>query len=123
MPPTQVIFFREGDEVPLLAWFETIPQRGRDDCIARLRLLEELGHELRRPHADYLHDGIYELRAKREGVNYRMFYFFHGRKAVVVSHGVVKQRAEVPARDIDRAAERMTRFRAEPESHTFRPRK
>ena len=31
--------------------------------------LEELGHELRRPEADFLKDGIYELRAKHGGMS------------------------------------------------------
>ena len=123
MPHTEVLLFREEEDVPLLTLFESIPRRARDDCLERLRLLEQLGHELRRSHTDYLRDEIYELRVKREGVNYRMLYFFHGRKAVVVSHGIVKQQATVPAREIDRAAERMARFRSEPGKHTFGPRK
>ena len=72
MPHTEVLLFREEEDVPLVTWFESIPRRARDDCLERLRLLEQFGHELRRPHADYLRDGIYELRVKREGVNYRM---------------------------------------------------
>ena len=123
MPHTEVLLFREEDDVPLLTWFESIPRRARDDCLERMRLLEQLGHELRRPHAEYLRDGIHELRAKRAGINYRMFYFFHGRKTVVISHGIVKQQATVPAREIDRAIGRMARFRSEPVKHTFSPRK
>jgi hypothetical protein len=32
--------------------------------IARIQLLEELGHEIRRPPADMVDDGIYELRER-----------------------------------------------------------
>jgi hypothetical protein len=35
------------------------------NCRARIELLSQLGHELRRPAADILRDGIYELRAKQ----------------------------------------------------------
>jgi hypothetical protein len=38
----------------------------------RLQLLADLGHTLRRPAADYLRDGIHELRAKANRVQYRM---------------------------------------------------
>ena len=69
----------------------------------RLERLHELGHELRRPEADLLRDGIYELRVALQGMNYRMLYFFHGREAVVVSHGIIKERV-VPPR------ERLTRL-------------
>ncbi|MEH1871881.1 type II toxin-antitoxin system RelE/ParE family toxin [Nostoc sp.] len=38
--------------------------------------LAEYGFELRRPAADLLRDGIYELRAKHVRVQYRILYFF-----------------------------------------------
>lgn len=44
-----------------------------------------LGHELRRPEADFLRDGIYELRVSLQGQQYRMLYFFHGKVVAVVS--------------------------------------
>ena len=83
--------------------------------------LEELGHELRRPEADYLRDGIFELRAKHAGVNYRMLYSFHGRTAAVVSHGIMKQQAGVPPKDIEKAVQRKTLFEAHPHRHTLIP--
>jgi phage-related protein len=79
-----------------------------------------LGHELRRPEGDYLRDGIYELRASYQGVHYRMLYFFHGRVAVVLTHGVVKER-EVPTKEIDKAIRAKGAFEGDPSAHTFRP--
>jgi len=52
--------------------------------------LRDLGHELRRPEADLLRDGIYELRASLQGIHYRILYFFHGAVAAVVAHGIVE---------------------------------
>jgi phage-related protein len=93
----------------------------RAKCRVRLERLEELGRELRRPEADYLRDNIYELRAQHGGINYRMLYFFHGRTAVVVSHGLTKQQAEVPAREIERAKRCQRNFVADQRRHTFVP--
>ena len=73
---------------------------------------------LRRPEADYLRDGIYELRVKVQGVNYRMLYFFHGRVAIVLSHGIVKQEAAVPLTEIERVKPRKLAFDANPRLHT-----
>jgi phage-related protein len=78
-----------------------------------------MGHELRRPEADFLRDGIYELRATLQSVNYRVLYFFHGREAVILSHGLVKERA-VPPLEIERAIMRKRRFEANPRLHTYR---
>ena len=74
-------------------------------------------HELRRPEADLLRDGIHELRASFRGVHYRVLYFFHGQRAVI-SHGVVKER-EVPSGEIDLAIDRWRRFEKNPDKHTF----
>jgi phage-related protein len=120
MPKTRVVFFRETDEtVPFLEWFGRLPNHAKDQCTARLTLLREQGHELRRPAVENLGGGIYELRAKSRGVNYRMLYFFDGRRAIVLSHGFDKQRAQVPAREIEQAKQRMGLFEADPKAHTY----
>src|SRR5947209_15872090 len=90
----KVVFFREDDgAVPVLEWLDGLPEAAQDKCRIKLERLRELGHELRRPEADYLRDGIYELRVRLSRINYRLLYFFHGRTAAVVSHGIVKEQA------------------------------
>lgn len=118
---TPVIFYRdENGSVPLLDWLDDLTQKARLACLTRIELLKELGHQLRRPHADYLRDGIYELRVKIEGVNYRMLYFFHGQQAIVLSHGITKQKAAVPPAEIERARLRKKAFEASPQRHTHK---
>ena len=119
MPRTKIVLYREDDgTVPLLAWLDSIPDKARDKCVVRIERLRELGHELRRPEADFLRDGIYELRAALQGINYRVLYFFHRREAVVLSHGLVKER-EVPPKEIDRAIARKLKFESAPSRHTY----
>ena len=83
MPPTQVVFYRDADRrAPVVECLEDL--RAADlsayaKCRAAIVRLKEAGHELRRPTADFLRDGIYELRVRRGRVNYRLLYFFHGR--------------------------------------------
>ena len=122
MPPTAVILYKELDQsVPAREWLDSLPADARLRCMARLELLEQSGHELDRPHAAYLGDDLYELRIKFYRVNYRILYFFHGRTAAVVCHGLAKERV-VPKKDLRTAKERMARFKADPERHTFNPR-
>ncbi len=122
MAQTEVFFFREpkDDAVPLLEWLDGLPTKVKAKCTERIDRLGELGHELRRPAADFLRDGIYELRASYQGVHYRMLYFFAGKAVVVLSHGLTKER-EVPPRDIDQAIERRKKVEANFEQFTFRP--
>src|SRR5438552_16189333 len=119
MPKTKVVFFKEEDgSVPILEWLDSLQPKALDKCTVRIERLEELGHEIRQPEADFLRDGIYELRVGLQGVNYRMLYFFHGREAVVVSHGIVKERV-VPPKEIDLALKRKAQFAADPPGHTY----
>jgi len=120
VPRTKVILYQERDgTVPLLRWLDSVPEKVRDKCRIALERLSELGHELRRPEADYLRDGIYELRVRLQRVNYRMLFFFHGKTAAVVSHGLVKE-DRVPPKAIDWAVERKRKFEANPALHTHR---
>lgn len=119
MPQTRVVFYRESNgTVPVLEWLETIPRPALVKCRVRLERLKELGHELRRPEADFLRDGIYELRVRSRRINYRILYFYHGNTAAVVSHGIIKERL-VPAKEIDRAIELKQQFTANPAVHTY----
>src|SRR5208283_3487057 len=110
MPKVDVIFYKERDGfIPMQEWLKSLPAKSQDKCVFKLELLKESGHELRRPHADYLRDGIYELRVKHGKVNHRMLYFFFGGSAVVISHGLTKE-ARVPTADVDRAVDRKRSF-------------
>lgn len=122
MPKTQVVFFQEANgEAPVLAWLQQLLKsnpKAWANCRARIELLSQLGHELRRPAADYLRDGIYELRAKQGHVQYRILYFFHGRQVAILAHGLTKE-DDIPAADIDRALKRKKLFEADPKAHTY----
>jgi hypothetical protein len=96
---TEVFFYREpkDDSVPLLQWLEDLPSKVQAKCIERIDRLGELGHEVRRPEAD-----------------------FAGRRVVVVSHGLTKGR-RVPPREIERAVDSKQLVEADFEKFTFRP--
>jgi phage-related protein len=147
MPRTDVVFYRDDDgSVPVLEWLDGLTLKARLKCLVRLERLRELGHELRRPEADLLRDGIYELRISLNHVQYRVLYAFHTetqavreaeakaikkgstkkgrteeptahRTIAVVAHGITKE-AEVPDEEIDRARARMRKFAADPRRHT-----
>ena len=119
MPKTRVIFYREADgTVPLLEWFDGLPAKAQDKCRIRIQRLSEKGHELRRPEADLLRDGIYELRVGLRHVNYRILYFFHGRVAAILAHGLTKE-DRVPGAAIDASLMRKQGYERNPKVHTY----
>ena len=120
MSQAEVIFYREDDTVPIRDWLKRQPAKVQIKCLVYIAQLEAKGHELRRPAADFLRDGIYELRPSYQGVNYRILYFFAGKSVVVVSHALKKE-SKVPAVEIKRAIERKGKFEAHPAVHTYTP--
>ena len=118
MPQTKVVFYKEEDgTIPALDWLDSLPKQLKKKFAGRINRLKAMGHELRRPVADYLRDGIYELRTRHGHVNYRLLYFFHGNIAAVLSHGLTKEK-RVPPKEIDRAIECKKKFEQNPLRHT-----
>ena len=122
MPSAKVHFYLSDDgTVPVLDWLRQLRQQDRQGyakCVVRIQRLAEEGHALRRPEADYLRDGIYELRARQGHVNYRILYFFHGQNVIVLAHGMTKE-SEVPDTEIERALRRKAAFEVNPKLHTY----
>ncbi|MEN6452224.1 MAG: type II toxin-antitoxin system RelE/ParE family toxin [Thermoguttaceae bacterium] len=112
-----MFFANEDGTAPLLDWLDRQDPKVQDKCLVKVERLAELGHELRRPEADYLRDGIYELRVRHRNVNYRILYFFHERTAVL-SHGLTKKDV-VPDREIELAISHSEQFRRHPGRHTY----
>ena len=120
MPATEVLFFKETNgNTPVLEFLQTLlPARTKAyaNCLAKIRLLKMFGSELRRPHVDYLRDGIYELRAKDNTVQYRILFFYHGRNIAILAHALTKEKA-VPPLDIERAIAWKRQYEQDPKKH------
>lgn len=118
MPRITVIFFADVDGIaPILEWMDSLPPKVQDKCIVKIERLGEMGYELRRPEADLLRNGIYELRVAYRSIQYRILYFFHGNMAIL-SHGLKKE-SEVPNKEIELSIKRMEMFKLNPQRHTY----
>ena len=81
MPKIHVVFYQEkAGDAPVVDWLRELNatnEKAHDKCQAALIRLASLGHELRRPEADYLCDGIHELRVQWGSINYRSTFFMN----------------------------------------------
>jgi hypothetical protein len=122
MPPTEVRFFQDAPGRSIVAeWFRELHRKDEPAyarCVAAVRRLAAEGHALRRPTAAYLRDKIYELRARRGRVHYRVLYSLHGGGVAVLLHGLTKEGA-IPDAEIERAVERRKRYEEDPKKHTY----
>ena len=72
--------------------FQKLPVNVRDELLAYAKLLQQAGHQLKRPHADTLngseHSNMKELRFKVDGGVWRVAYAFDPlRQAIVLVAG------------------------------------
>jgi phage-related protein len=121
MTRVQVVFYQDHKGVPVLDWLRELRKKDRKayaKCVARIHLLEQWGHDLRRPLADYLEEDIYELRIRKGQMHYRILYFFHGQQAAVLAHVLIKE-DRVPRIDLERAVERRKIFLKNPTRHRY----
>ncbi len=77
-----------------------------NNSITRLRTF---GHELRRPQSAPLRDHIMELRIHTNHGQFRLLYFWSGKK-FVITHGIKKDKGDVPPGEIDRAIDYMNDY-------------
>ncbi len=110
--PWNLRFFRqERGEEPVREFLRALPKAARIEAGAALTDLEENGPKLRRPGADYLRDGVYELRFSSERVEYRILYFFD-RSEAVLTNAFVKKSRKTPREEIERAIRRRFQWQA-----------
>ena len=64
--------------------------------LAWIDLLEEEGPTLPRPFADFLREGIHELRIKVSGNQIRILYFFVFQNYIILTHALIKTQSKVP---------------------------
>lgn len=115
MPRVSILAYRTSrDEIPAIDWLERQERATRNKALAALERLRELGHEARRPLAENLGEGIYELRVRLGRVNYRILFSFFDRNAVVLTHGLTKEDA-IPPTDLAIAKRRKADYEKEPE--------
>ena len=119
MPKTDIIIYQNEDgSVPLVKWLKKQPQKVQDKCIAMINMLAADGYELRRPYADYIDKGIYEIRPIVKQVQYRILYCFVGENVVLLTHGLIKT-DKIPTSEIKKAIEYRDKFVQEPSLHSY----
>jgi len=93
----------ESGRCPVNDYLETLNDKlDLPYIMHEIDLLEELGYELRRPHAAPLRDKIYELRPETVSGKFRFLYFFDKDK-IIITHGFKKKKGPVGNHQIELA--------------------
>jgi len=102
-------FSDERGRFPVEEFIHSLPPDERKKIYSYISALREFGHRLRRPMADYVTQGLYELRPRAN----RVFYFFYLNESAILVHAIRKKSYKLPEKDIKLALKRKARAEAE----------
>ena len=109
-----VLYFEDKNRTcDIECFLDSLKEKERAKAIAWIDKLEEEGNELKRPFADYLQKGIYELRISLNQKNVRILYFFVFKNFIILSHVFRKNTKRVPEKEIARAISNKDEFLSE----------
>ncbi|MBM3253962.1 MAG: type II toxin-antitoxin system RelE/ParE family toxin [Candidatus Omnitrophica bacterium] len=89
-------FIDERGYNPVKEFIKSLSLKERAKIFAYIIELKNQGYNLHRPMADYLGNGIYELRPKDN----RIFYFFFLKDNAVLVHAIKKRTKKIPREDL-----------------------
>ena len=112
------VYQTKTGEKPAWAFVAGLEGRNRVEAIALIKLLEERGNTLRRPHSGALGRGLFELRGKEV----RLFYAFLPGQRVILLDGEIKKRNDIPKRVLVRVRGYLNEARSSAETAIHRRR-
>ena len=111
LPKYEVIFYSdERGHFPVRELIRSLPEKMRRKIGKWIKLLEQQGAALTRPHADKVQDKLYELRIRLGPDNIRILYFFFLNNKIILLHGFRKKNWEIKIHDLNLAEKRMLDF-------------
>jgi phage-related protein len=92
-----------NEECPVEEFINSKSAGNRIKIFNWMEQLERHGPNLPRPYADFLEDGIHELRIKLSGEQVRIIYFFCYHDFIILTHVFIKKTDQVPEAQIEKA--------------------
>lgn len=104
MSKWNILYYETKDnKCPVEKFIESRSINNKAKILSLLAILEEKGPTLPRPYADFLKDGIHELRITLSGDQIRILYFFCYREFIILTHAFNKTTDKVPEKEIAKA--------------------
>lgn len=88
---------------PVEEFLDSLPPKDEAKVLRTIQLLEEFGNELKKPHFDYMGDGMYELRTRVSSNIHRVLYFHYQHGCFILLHGFTKKTQKTPLKELTTA--------------------
>jgi phage-related protein len=119
MPDVELVFYQEyAGATTFLDEFKKQPQKLQESILAKLKRVREEGYRVKMPTVERLEDGLCELRVKSERNNYRILFFFHNHRAILLPDIHRKDQRKLPRRIVEKALKQKAKFEADPYLHS-----
>lgn len=92
-------YTKANGESPFTTFFDGLTGRNREEAIALLVALRELGNMLRPPRSKKIEENLFEMRS---GHQVRIFYIFLPGRRIVLLDGIIKKTDAIPKQDLKR---------------------
>lgn len=118
-----VFFMYKRGRCPMMDWLSGL----RNDkpvlskYAERVERLKKEGHRLKRPLAEHVEGPLYALIiSSTNNREYRVFYFFHEQKHVILTHSFLKVTQKIPINEIHKALDCYKQYLDAPDEHTYK---
>jgi len=105
-----IYYESQNGDCPVRDFIDSRNANNKAKIFSLLTVLEERGPNLPRPYADFLKDGIHELRIKLSGDQIHFLYFFCYKDFIILTHAFDKKSKKVPKNEILKAKKMMDDF-------------
>jgi phage-related protein len=101
-----IYFSTDSGRTPAEEFVDSLHSRTQQKFFEAVRLLQNYGKSLPKPHSDLLGDEIYELRFTGIEGNVRILYFFYYENKIIFTNGFIKKQQKAPRTEVELAKER-----------------
>ena len=98
-----IYFVTDSGRIPAEEFVDSLHNRTQQKYFEVVRLLQNYGKSLPKPHSDFLGDEIYELRFTGMEGNVRILYFFYYEHKIVFTNGFIKKQQKTPPLELELA--------------------
>jgi phage-related protein len=102
------------NDCPVKNFIKGFTEKEQAKIIWQIDLLKKFVIKLCNPYTEKIHGkeykGLWELRIKYSGNDYRIFYFLYIRNKFILLHGIIKKSNKTPKEDLQTALYRMKNY-------------
>jgi phage-related protein len=96
-----------GIRCPVKDFIDSLDVKAQAKVARTIDLLEEFGTDLGMPYAEHIEGKLWMLRVRLASNRFRIIYFLHLNRHLILLHGFAKKTEKISAKDLEIATKRL----------------